>query len=77
MLQSIFTEYRRKVESGEEDVKGNNEDVRFFEILNVYAAGIRSILSKSLPDTSLLNKVLFINHLLLLYSHYFAYFSLY
>jgi len=26
-LQSIFTEYRRKVESGEEDIKGNNEDV--------------------------------------------------
>ena len=65
------------MESGEEDVKGNNEDVRFFEILDVYAAGIRSILSKSLPDISLLNKVLFTNHLLLLCSHYFANYSLY
>ena len=27
-FQSIFTEYRRKVESGEEDVRGNNDDVR-------------------------------------------------
>ena len=57
MLQSIFTEYRRKVESGEEDIKGNNEDVSFFEILNVYAARIRSILSKTLSDNSLLNCV--------------------